>query len=45
MLIVGTSRELSAKEEFLCNEAKHKLFIDHEKKRAAIKVEAMNIGL
>jgi hypothetical protein len=41
----GTTRELSAKEEFLCNEEKNKLFVKHEKKRAAIETEAVKIGL
>lgn len=41
----GTIRELSAKEEFLYNMEKNKLFVEHEKKRAAIETEAVKIGL
>lgn len=41
----GTIKELSAKENLLHDEAKNKLFTEHEKKRAAIEAEAVKIGL
>jgi hypothetical protein len=41
----GTIKELSAKEMLLYNEAKNKLLVEHGKRRAAIKVEAMKISL
>ena len=41
----GTIKELSAKEKQLHDEAKNKLFTEHEKKRAAIEAKAVKIGL
>ncbi len=41
----GTIKELSAKEKLSHDEAKNKLFVEHEKKRAAIEAEAVKIGL
>lgn len=41
----GTIIEPPTKEEFLYNEVKNKLFVEHEKKRAAIETEAVKIGL
>ena len=41
----GTIKELSAKEKFSYDEEYNKLLVGHEKKRAAIEAEAVNIGL
>ncbi len=41
----GTIKELSVKEKLLYDEQKSKLLAEHEKKKAAIEVEAVKIGL
>jgi len=41
----GTLKELSAKAKISHNEEKNKLFVEHEKKRAAIEAEAVKLGL
>jgi hypothetical protein len=41
----GTIKELSAEEKLSYDEAKDKLLVEHEKKRAAIEAEAVKIGL
>jgi hypothetical protein len=41
----GTIKELSAKEKLAYDEEKNKLLVEHDNNRAAIKAEAVKIGL